>query len=147
MEVHDSWVGTSGVISRVTILITHVWGLITPVIVTTHEPPSNPKALVESESPLQCFSPRPGHSWALVFRQNGLPYGSFRRQGVPYFEVLVAGILLLRVLYWGPYFRKPLYRQGVSTRSQGTGTMSIGATGRCRMGTLLVGWSLLKNSG
>ena len=34
-----SWVVISGVISRVTLLITHVRGLITPLI-TTHEPPS-----------------------------------------------------------------------------------------------------------
>ena len=34
-----SWVVTSGVISRVTIVITHIRGLITPLI-TTHEPPS-----------------------------------------------------------------------------------------------------------
>ena len=36
-----SWVVTSGVISRVTTLITHIRGLITPLI-TTHEPPSRP---------------------------------------------------------------------------------------------------------
>ena len=34
-----SWVVISGVISRVTILITHIWGLIT-LLTTTHEPPS-----------------------------------------------------------------------------------------------------------
>ena len=34
-----SWVDISGVISRVTIIITHIRGLITPLI-TTHEPPS-----------------------------------------------------------------------------------------------------------
>ena len=34
-----SWVVISGVISRVTITITHISGLITPLI-TTHEPPS-----------------------------------------------------------------------------------------------------------
>ena len=34
-----SWVVISGVISRVTIVITHIRGLITPFI-TTHEPPS-----------------------------------------------------------------------------------------------------------
>ena len=34
-----SWVVISRVISRVTILITHIRGLITPLI-TTHEPPS-----------------------------------------------------------------------------------------------------------
>ena len=34
-----SWVVISRVISRVTILITHIKGLITPLI-TTHEPPS-----------------------------------------------------------------------------------------------------------
>ena len=34
-----SWVVRSGVISRVTIVITHIRGLITPLI-TTHEPPS-----------------------------------------------------------------------------------------------------------
>ena len=33
--------GISGVISRVSILITHIRGLITPLI-TTHEPPSRP---------------------------------------------------------------------------------------------------------
>ena len=36
-----SWVVTSGVISKVTISITHIKGLITPLI-TTHEPPSRP---------------------------------------------------------------------------------------------------------
>ena len=35
----DSWVVISGVISRVTILMTHIRGLITPLM-TTHEPPS-----------------------------------------------------------------------------------------------------------
>ena len=34
-----SWVVISGVISRVTIVITHIRGLITPLI-TAHEPPS-----------------------------------------------------------------------------------------------------------
>ena len=34
-----SWVVISGVISRVTTSITHIRGLITPLI-TTHEPPS-----------------------------------------------------------------------------------------------------------
>ena len=36
-----SWVVISGVISRVTVFITHIRGLITPRI-TTHEPPSRP---------------------------------------------------------------------------------------------------------
>ena len=36
-----SWVVLSGVISRVTTLITHIKGLTTPLI-TTHEPPSRP---------------------------------------------------------------------------------------------------------
>ena len=37
-----SWVVISGVISRVTILITHIRGLITllTLLITTHEPPS-----------------------------------------------------------------------------------------------------------
>ena len=35
-----SWVVISGVIGRVTIIITHIRELITPFI-TTHEPPSN----------------------------------------------------------------------------------------------------------
>ena len=34
-----SWVVISGVISRVTIVITHIRGLMTPFM-TTHEPPS-----------------------------------------------------------------------------------------------------------
>ena len=34
-----SWVSISGVISRVAITITHIRGLITPLILT-HEPPS-----------------------------------------------------------------------------------------------------------
>ena len=34
-----SWVVISGVISKVTIVITHIRGLITPLI-STHEPPS-----------------------------------------------------------------------------------------------------------
>ena len=37
----DSWVVISRVISRVTILIAHIKGLITPLI-TTPEPPSKP---------------------------------------------------------------------------------------------------------
>ena len=36
-----SWVGISRVITRVTILITLIRGLLTPLI-TTHEPPSRP---------------------------------------------------------------------------------------------------------
>ena len=36
-----SWVVIHGVISRVTVLITHIRGLITPLI-ATHEPPSTP---------------------------------------------------------------------------------------------------------
>ena len=36
-----AWVVMSGVIGRVTILITHIRGLITPLR-TTHEPPSTP---------------------------------------------------------------------------------------------------------
>ena len=39
-----SWLGISGVISRVTIVITHIRGLITPLI-TTHEPPSSESIL------------------------------------------------------------------------------------------------------
>ena len=35
-----SWVVISGVISKVTIVITHTRGLIT-ILITTHEPPSN----------------------------------------------------------------------------------------------------------
>ena len=34
-----SWVVISGVISRVTVIITHIRGLIT-LLITTHEPPS-----------------------------------------------------------------------------------------------------------
>ena len=36
-----SWVVISGVISRVTVLTTHIKGLIT-LLITTHEPPSSP---------------------------------------------------------------------------------------------------------
>ena len=36
-----SWVGINGVRSRVTVVITRIRGLITPLI-TTHEPPSKP---------------------------------------------------------------------------------------------------------
>ena len=36
-----SWVVVSGVISKVTIVITHIRGLITILIITTHEPPSS----------------------------------------------------------------------------------------------------------
>ena len=39
-----SWVIISGVLNRVTIFMTHIWGLIAPLI-TTHEPPSNPPSL------------------------------------------------------------------------------------------------------
>ena len=42
--VGGSWVVISGVISRVTIIITHIRGLITP-LVTTHEPSSIPYTL------------------------------------------------------------------------------------------------------
>ena len=37
-QLGGSWVVISGVISRVTVFITHIRGLITPLI-TTHEPP------------------------------------------------------------------------------------------------------------
>ena len=37
-----SWLVISGVISRVTIVITHIRGLIPPLL-TAHEPPSSPK--------------------------------------------------------------------------------------------------------
>ena len=37
-----AWVLISGVISRVTIVITHIRGLIPPLL-TAHEPPSSPK--------------------------------------------------------------------------------------------------------
>ena len=37
-----SWVVINGLISRVTILLSHIRGLITPLR-TTHEPPSNPE--------------------------------------------------------------------------------------------------------
>ena len=36
-----SWVVINGVISMVTIIITHITGLITPLVITTHEPPSS----------------------------------------------------------------------------------------------------------
>ena len=39
MLLGASWVGISGVLSKVTILLTLIRGLITP-LVTTHEPPS-----------------------------------------------------------------------------------------------------------
>ena len=39
-------------------------------------------------------------------RQGLPPCGSFRKLGVPYFGVLMIRILLFRVLYLGPYFRK-----------------------------------------
>ena len=42
-----SWVVISGVISRVTILITHIRGLIT-LLITTHEPPSRGCLIVEA---------------------------------------------------------------------------------------------------
>ena len=34
------------------------------------------------------------------------PHGSFWKLGVPYFGVLIIRILLFRMLYWVPYFRK-----------------------------------------
>ena len=34
----------------------------------------------------------------------------FPKIRAPYFGVLIIRILLFRVLYWGPYFRKPPYR-------------------------------------
>ena len=43
MPIHllgGSWVVVSGVIIRVTIVITHIKGLVT-LLITTHEPPSN----------------------------------------------------------------------------------------------------------
>ena len=39
MILGGSWVVVSGVISKVTVIITHIRGLITP-LKTTHEPPS-----------------------------------------------------------------------------------------------------------
>ena len=49
-----SWVEKSGVISRVTIIITHIRGLITPLI-TTHEPPSRESMLQSRFSEVGCF--------------------------------------------------------------------------------------------
>ena len=40
MLLGGSWVVISGAISKVTIIITHIRGLITP-LTTTHEPPSS----------------------------------------------------------------------------------------------------------
>ena len=40
-RVGGSWVAINGVINRVTILISHIRGLMTPLI-STHEPPSKP---------------------------------------------------------------------------------------------------------
>ena len=36
-------------------------------------------------------------------------YGIFPKLGVPYLGVLIIRILLFRVIYLGPYFRKPPY--------------------------------------
>ena len=47
----DSWLVISRVISRVTIVITYIAGLITPLI-TTHEPPSSGSALGISDKGL-----------------------------------------------------------------------------------------------
>ena len=44
-----SWVVISRVISRVTILIPHIRGLIT-LLITTHEPPSNPTKACRSQT-------------------------------------------------------------------------------------------------
>ena len=39
-----SWVVISGVISKVTIVMTHIWGLIT-ILITTHEPQSRAQGI------------------------------------------------------------------------------------------------------
>ena len=56
-----SWVVTSRVVSRATILITHIRGLTTPLI-TTHEPPSR----------LWVFRCRAGGTKGLHFEGSGL---------------------------------------------------------------------------
>ena len=50
MLLGGSWVVISGVISRVTIVVTHMRRLITPLI-TTHEPPSRVSGYLSSHSP------------------------------------------------------------------------------------------------
>ena len=53
MLLGGSWAAISGVISKVTIAITHIRGFIT-ILITTHEPPSkpSPKALCADEGQL-----------------------------------------------------------------------------------------------
>ena len=45
-----SWVVISGVISKVTIVITHIRGLIV-ILISTHEPPSIEPLLIERKQP------------------------------------------------------------------------------------------------
>ena len=54
-----SWIAISGGISRVTIIITHNFGggLITPFIITAHEPPSNIGAQIITNTILGVQSP------------------------------------------------------------------------------------------
>ena len=88
-----SWVVISGVISRETILITHIRGLIPPLI-TTHEPPCSPRTRPVSEGWMGIVTPpwifiwdRQG--WKLMFKslgtrvQGGLEFRAewFRVQG------------------------------------------------------------------
>ena len=52
-----SWVAISRVISRVTILITHIRGLITPLITTLSPKPLNPKPHKTLKGTLNPYNP------------------------------------------------------------------------------------------
>ena len=71
-----SWVVISGAISKVTIVIIHIRGLITPFI-TPHEPPSSPYR-PPLKGPFQAMPATMGcSSWAAPWRwRSGSPKGA-----------------------------------------------------------------------
>ena len=81
-----SWVVISKVVSRVTILTTQTRGLISPLITTTHEPPSIPT--ITSNSSLSVdIADHPDLSSA------GLPLRMFKMQASSRTKCLVRGLL------------------------------------------------------
>ena len=87
--LRGSWVVTSGGISRVTIIITHISGLITPLI-TTHEPSSTATSRIGCSSavlPQVCFTNQdeaklPGFRVAFAFRPKPLPFRNPRQSSI-----------------------------------------------------------------
>ena len=103
-----SWPVISGVISRVTIIITHIGGLITPLI-TPHEPPSNEGA-TRSQTPTGLV-----HE---ILKPKGLGFRVYPSDPSPLLEMsqmLLAGLLACSPR-WGTYIPIPklfkLYEDG-----------------------------------